>query len=209
MSEKSSEWMKVNPEEKKKRINLFRKYRNKKLIYVCWLERYGKEIADQKLKDLKLKISKSSKGSNNPMFGKPSPQGSGNGWSGWYKGWFFRSFLELSYMINVIERNNWKWESAERKNLAIPYVNWKGTNRYYFTDFIINDNVLVECKPKAFWNSKDIISKSNAAKEFCKDRGWKFELIDPIRLSKKEIKILHDSNKVKFIERYEEKYKKW
>ena len=43
---------------------------------------------------IRNKISLASSGENNHMFGKPSPQGSGNGWSGWYKSWFFkRTFL--------------------------------------------------------------------------------------------------------------------
>ena len=56
------------------------------------------------------------------MFGRPTPQGSGNGWKGWYKGWFFRSLKELSYVVNVLEPNGDIWESAE--NIKIPYVNY-------------------------------------------------------------------------------------
>jgi hypothetical protein len=41
------------------------------------------------------------------------------GWSGWYKGWYFRSLHELSYMINIIERFKFNWKSAERKELKI------------------------------------------------------------------------------------------
>lgn len=80
--------------------------------------RFGKEKANKMKKNLSNKFS----GSKNNMYGKPSPQGSGNGWSGWYKGWFFRSLLELSYMINVIEKNGWKWENAESKKYKIPYT---------------------------------------------------------------------------------------
>ena len=48
-----------------------------------------------------IKISNASKGKNNPMYGKPSPQGSGNGWSGWYKGIYFRSLLYSSFMSSI------------------------------------------------------------------------------------------------------------
>lgn len=44
-------------------------------------EIYGKE----KAVELKEKLSERFSGEGNPMFGKPSPEGSGNGWSGWYK----------------------------------------------------------------------------------------------------------------------------
>jgi hypothetical protein len=36
------------------------------------------------------------------MYGKPSPQGSGNGWSGWYKGKYFRSIMELSFIVEYL-----------------------------------------------------------------------------------------------------------
>jgi hypothetical protein len=39
------------------------------------------------------------------MYGKPSPNGSGNGW-------YFISLHELSYMVNVIERFKLKWNSG-------------------------------------------------------------------------------------------------
>jgi hypothetical protein len=63
---------------------------------------------------MKKKMSDSISGEKNFWFGKPSPVGSGNGWSGWYKGWYFRSLLELSFMIKVIERFKFSWKSADR-----------------------------------------------------------------------------------------------
>ena len=84
-----------------------------KNFYDIWVEKYGKEVANDKLKDYKTKQSENNKGDKNKMFGKPSPNGSGNGWSGWYNGWFFRSILELSYMINIIEKYNISWKNAE------------------------------------------------------------------------------------------------
>ena len=95
-----------------------------KTTYGVWLEKYGKEIADDKLKNLKNKLSILFSGKKNPMYGKPTPIGSGNGWSGWYKGWYFRSLLELSYMINVIERFNLKF--------ALPII-------YFLLSLFLND----------------------------------------------------------------------
>lgn len=62
-----------------------------KSFYDIWIEKYGKEIADKKYNEWREKISNNTRGENNPMYGKPTPTGSGNGWSGWYKGWYFRS----------------------------------------------------------------------------------------------------------------------
>ena len=82
------------------------------------------------------------------MYGKPAPIGSGNGWSGWYKGWYFRSLLELSFMINVIERFNMPWISAENQTYKISYVDTNLKQRNYYADFIIDNKYIVECKPK-------------------------------------------------------------
>jgi len=87
-----------------------------------WEEFYGKEKSNKLKQNMSIRTS----GENNPMYGKPSPQGSGNGWSGWYKGWYFRSLKELSYMINIIERFHLKWENGEQKKYRIEYKDWKG-----------------------------------------------------------------------------------
>lgn len=110
-----------------------------KSFYDIWVEKYGKEDADKKMLLYKKNKSEETSGENNPMYGKPSPQGSGNGWSGWYKGWFFRSIHELSFMINYIERFELNWKSAESKSYKIEYIDYDGKKRNYFPDFIIGN----------------------------------------------------------------------
>lgn len=179
-----------------------------KSFYECWVVKYGKEIADKKLIEFKEKQSKLNRGKNNKMFGKPAPQGSGNGWSGWYKEWYFRSLLELSYMIKVIERFNLKWKSAECKELAIPYTNWDGKQKTYFADFLINNKYLVECKPKKLHNTPSVLSKSSGAKTFSKKRELTYKLRTVKLLEDEDIKQLHNSGEIKFLPKYEEKFQK-
>lgn len=119
-----------------------------KRVYDIWEERHGKEEADKRMTEFRNKLSAASSGKNNPMYGRPSPKGSGNGWSGWYKNWYFRSLRELSYMIRVIERKKYEWESAETKKFSITYKNLDGAERTYRADFFINKDTLVEIKPK-------------------------------------------------------------
>jgi hypothetical protein len=169
-------------------------------------ELYGKEKANR----IRVKLSKASSGENNPMYGKPSPRGSGNGWSGWYKGWYFRSLNELSYMINVIERFNLSWESAERKKYRIEYKDFNGTNRTYYPDFLIDEKYLVEIKPKKLWQSDNVKRKKEAAIEFCKNKNLKYKLTQSIKtLTFSELKILVENNEIKFTERYIEKFEVW
>ena len=92
-----------------------------KIVYNVWMEKYGKEVADQKLSDMKSKISLGVSGENNPMYGKPSPKKSGSGWSGYYKDHYFRSILEFSYLIYLLE-NNINFESGEKKKYNEDWV---------------------------------------------------------------------------------------
>lgn len=175
-----------------------------KSVYSVWLEKYGKEIADQKLEELKKKQSINSSGENNPMYGKPPPNGSGNGWKGWYKNWFFRSLRELSYMINIIEKENLNWETGEK--IKIEYIDYKGIKRTYRPDFIINKNKLIEIKPKKLHNSPSVLSKMNAALEYCKNNNLEYELTDCIILSDYEILNLYNNKIIKFSDRYNIKF---
>jgi TnsA-like endonuclease N terminal/NUMOD3 motif len=164
---------------------------------------------DERATEYKKKLSRASSGKNNSMYGKPSPQGSGNGWSGWYKGKYFRSFLELSFIINVLEKQKLIWDTGERARYNIPYTDYKGTDRSYYPDFIIENSIIVEIKPHNLRNSKDILLKEEAAKKWCKKHNFEYRIIDEVeKLSDDEIRILHDNELVKFINRYEEKFKR-
>ncbi len=167
-------------------------------------EYHGKEKADK----IKILYSNNSSGRNNPMYGKPSPQGSGNGWSGWYNNWYFRSLRELSYMINIIEKQNLQWENGEQNKYKMPYINWDGHERNYFADFVIN-NVIIEIKPKKLVESKLVQLKKEYAEKWCKKNGYAYIIIDDSQfniLSNKEIKELKEKNKIKFGDKYERLY---
>lgn len=150
----------------------------------------------KKSNEIRKKLSKASSGSNNPMFGKPSPKGSGNGISGWYNGWYFRSLHELSFMINVIECFEFNWINGE--SIPIKYIDFLGKERTYFPDFIINERYMIEIKPKKLHKSDEVIRKSEAASQFCKLNGLIYKLVDPSKkLSNEEIKELISTNQVK------------
>lgn len=118
----------------------------KKYARLNFEQRYG----HKKAVEVKNKISKKTSGKNNPMYGKPAPNGSGNGWKGWYKGLFFRSLLELSFLI---ENKDKQVESAEKNKFKISYQDYDGKLRSYFPDFRIAQS-LFECKPKTLWNTQ-------------------------------------------------------
>lgn len=177
-----------------------------KSMYELSVIKYGREEADKRLIETKKKWSANASGENNPMFGKPTPQGSGNGWKGWYDGWFFRSLLELSYMINVIKKEKHDWQTAEVKSLSISYIDPNGTTRTYRADFLVDNKILVEVKPTKLKSSRIVMAKEAAATAFCEARGWTYCLVDPPKLTDAEIKQLHDTGQIKFMDKYESFY---
>ena len=171
-----------------------------------WTKKYGEEEGNKRDLDWKSKLSIATSGSNNPMYGKPSPQGSGNGWSGWYKGWFFRSLRELSYMIEEIEVKGLSWENGEKKKFKIRYIDYAGKERNYFPDFVVEGKIMVECKPVRLHTARTVIDKRLAAEIFCQERGLEYILISPNIISPLRIKELYLSGEIKFTERYEKKF---
>lgn len=163
----------------------------------------GRKISEE----TKRKISIASSGKNNPMYGKPSPTGSGNGWSGWYKGWYFRSLKELSFMIYYIERFNLEWERGEKYRIKYKDEN---KERNYFPDFVINKKYLIEIKPINLWNTKYVQLKKEAAKNFCKEKKLKYKLIDPIKtVSKEKLEEILKRGELVFLKRYQIKFENY
>ncbi len=156
--------------------------------------------------EMKTKKSIMYSGTGNPMFGKPSPHGSGNGWSGWYNGWFFRSILELSYMIKVIDRYSMKWVSGETDKYKITYTDETGVVRNYFADFIITDKYVVEIKPTPLMKTLKVLEKVNAGIEYCSKNNMIYKITNIPPLSDIEFRELIDSNQIKLTERYNKKY---
>jgi hypothetical protein len=181
-------------------------YMGKGGLYGIWLEKYSKEVADQKLIDFKFKLSKATSGSNNPMFGKPAPKGSGNGWKGWYKGFYFRSLLELSFLVNYIDRFKMQFESGEKAKWAITYTKWDGSIGTYFPDYIIEGKYMVEIKPKALINSPLVKVKTEAAIDFCNKNNLKYKIIEPVKIDKQILLDLYNKKDLVFNERLESKY---
>ena len=178
-----------------------------KSVYDVWVKKYGEDIANKKLNEMKKKISSKMSGKNNPMYGKPSPIGSGNGWSGWYKGIYFRSILELSYLKYLMD-NNISFENGEKLSHKIQYkLDNKVKN--YFPDFYLKETQeIVEIKPYNLIGSKINLAKFEAGKKIY---GDKFKVItdkDIVKLDFNEIKCMYNNNEIKFIKKYDDKFKK-
>lgn len=204
---------KLSPEKRKQAIKNL-KLANKAKVpqlsnYVYWSRKYGVEEADKRLAACKKKQSENFTGSGNPMYGKPAPSKSGKGWKGWYKKWFFRSLRELSYVIGYLEPNKIKWIPAEAKELRMSYLTPMGVERTYSADFLVNDNILVEIKPKRLHTTPLIKAKTAAAETFCKERGWTYLLTDVEIIPFEQMKLLHASGDLVFTELYEKIFREF
>lgn len=182
--------------------------RGKKLLDV-YIAKYGEGEGQKRFANMIAKHPKFGKGEDNPQWGKPANQGSGNGWSGWYRGWYFRSLLELSFMINYIEAQDIHFVTAETKQYRIPYM-LNGVARNYFADFVLEDSILAEVKPLSLLSSAIVMSKAKAATEWCNSHRLSYRIFtekDFDILSSDQLKELRAAGYIKFIHRYEEKYK--
>lgn len=211
---KQSELRKGKPITERHRENIKKYYKNHdnpmkgRSVYSVWINKYGKEKADKLMEDYKYKQSLNNKGENNPMYGKPSPKGSGQGWKGWYNGIYFRSLRELSYMM-YMDENNIKWKSAETKELSIKYIGVDNQERTYRADFILTElKKLIEIKPIRLQSSQSIKLKTNAAIEFCQNNNLVFEIID-FAIDYNKIKVALDMGIIKFDRNYKEKFLKY
>jgi hypothetical protein len=204
--ERKKYYEKIKSEEYRKYISEYMKknppMKGKSWYTIC-VEKYGVEIADQRKKEWASKVGQ--KGEKNYWYGKTPPYGSGNGWSGWYKGWYFRSLLELSYMVNVIEKHKIKWETGENSNYKIIFE-YKESTKNYHPDFILDNKYMIECKPKKLWKTNLVELKATAAKEFCEKNGLIYKLRTVPILSDDEITSLYLNGDLVWIERYKLKY---
>jgi len=160
-----------------------------------WTAKYGEDKASEMVRKFRELQSKHSSGENNPMFAKPSPKKSGSGVSGWYKNIYFRSLLELSFIVNYLERFNMEWESGELRKYIIKY-NHDGKTKNYFPDFVINEKYVVECKPKKLWGTKQNQAKFEFAKKHCEKNNMIYKVIDPVKIKNIKLNNLIESGLV-------------
>jgi hypothetical protein len=202
LKKQRSEFNKNNP-WRYKALNLCNTFFKKNKTYE---EIYGTEKSIL----IKSKQSKSGKGKHsmligpkNPQYGKPAHKLSGKSCKGYYKNIFFRSIHELSFIINVLEKNNIAWESGELKKHIIPYVTKHGIMRNYFPDFI-TEKEIIEIKPAALINTEQNISKQQAAKIFAKQINKEYKIYterDFDLLKQEQINTMLATNILKFIKK--------
>lgn len=165
-----------------------------KSVFDIWVEKYGIDEAIIRNEIRKQKVSMKVKGNKNPMYGKETPKKSGNGISGWYKEFYFRSLHELKFIL-ICERFNFSIKSAE--SLKLPYIHYNGQERTYSPDYIVNEKYLVEVKPIKLQNTPLNILKFNSGKKYSQENNLKFKVCDWGVVYQKELDTLIENKLVK------------
>lgn len=144
----------------------------RKFYGMTWNEKFGREKAD-KMREVASKNCKfvPKFGPDNRQFGKPAHKLAGKGTKGYYRGIYFRSLLEASF-IRHLQNNNIQFENGELRKYAILYV-FEGRQRNYFSDFVTADAVY-EIKPKSLLKTAINCVKFEAARIWCMNNNKKY-----------------------------------
>lgn len=155
--------------------------------HVHGLKRYAKEKTGKTLEEVhgielaqKLRESRSlhAKGEHNPAYGKVYVNG-GKSVKGYYKGRFFRSLLEYSFMKHLELTGISLHDDVDYENFVIPFV-FENRQRTYRPDFHVkSQGIVYEVKPAYVVNRPGKLqsSKWNAAHEFLSMRELKFVVV--------------------------------
>lgn len=173
--------------------------KGKSLISI-WTERYGTDGGQERMAQFRQLCSDNFSGEGNPMYGKPAPQGSGNGWKGWYRDHYFRSLRELSFMMDRDQRNI-PWVSGE--TMSIPY-SLDGKLRTYRPDFLCG-TVVIELKPQRLIASHSVAAKTEAARLHCAERGLTYEIFD-IEIDSAALWTAYKAGLIRFARDYEKRF---
>lgn len=170
---------------------------------ITWENKYGKLRADEMKANHRLKcVLKPMFGKDNYQFGKPAHKLSGKGQKGYYRGRFFRSLLELSYIVNVLEKEEIEYYNGELKKYKFKYI-FEGSERNYFCDFVTNnEKTFIEIKPKSLCRTLQNIAKFTAAEKWCTENGCEYIVVteeDFKQLTKEELDILKGDNIIELL----------
>jgi hypothetical protein len=143
---------------------------------MSWEELYGAEKAKMmKIHHKSICKLKPLYGADNHQFRKPAHYKSGAGVKGYYKGIFFRSLMEASFIVNYLEKNNLVFENGELKKYAFKYT-LNNRTRNYFCDFVVRDT-FYEIKPLSLHKTIQNTAKWSAANKWCIENNKVFKVL--------------------------------
>lgn len=70
---------------------------------------------------------------------------------------------------------------------------------------MVDGKILVEVKPRRLHNSWTVKTKAEAARKFCREKGWRYVLCDVEPLSQEKIEMMFLTGVIVFLPKYEKK----
>ena len=87
---------------------------------------------------------------------------------------FYSSSYELVRM-KQLDESGIIW--TKKHKIRIPYVNKLGQKRNYVPDFLVNNTILEEVKPKSLVDKDNNPEKMLAAREYCKNNNLEYKVL--------------------------------
>jgi len=162
--------------------------------HVHGLKRYAKDRTGKSLEEvhgvtlaseIRANRSLNAKGENNPSYGRVYDNG-GKSVKGHYKGKFFRSLLEYSFMKYLESNNIDLQQDVDYECFQAKFI-FEGRERTYRPDFYVkSQNVVYEVKPSyVLKKAPELqVAKWNAMRELLTFRGIKFQIVTEIDFPK-------------------------
>jgi hypothetical protein len=99
---------------------------------------------------------------------------------GWYKSLIsgIKEYYESSYELErmkQLDALNIPW--TKKHHIRIEYINENKRYSNYVPDFLVNNKIIEEVKPKPLINTKNNLLKFEAARKFCEENGYKFKIL--------------------------------
>jgi len=163
-------------------------------------EIYGEERAA----DISRRTSAAVSGENNPAWGKVYAR-SGRSVKGWYKGVFFRSLFELSFLLHA--ERSMGLDVQHDLDYEAHLIRWSGGT--YRPDFgVPSQGLLFEVKPSRLAKTPKNMAKFEAARAYCAERGLEFRVVTEDDFPKLSFQELLAVEGVKWDERTFEYFRK-
>jgi hypothetical protein len=160
---------------------------------ISYEERYGVKRSNE----MKQKIGEKSAGVKNPMFGKlsTSKKRTNRGINGFYKGHYFRSLIELSFMKHL-ERTGLSLDNDVQYETISVIYEFENSLHTYFPDFYIpSQSIIYEIKHSS--ETKELSARNHAKftamENFCKLNALTFKV-----LTEHDFKVFHSKNDFRF-----------
>ena len=174
---------KYNRENNDIKKKMYSQERNKKISEArkkYWEDKKGKTVEQLYGEETGMYIRKTksqqTSGKNNPAYGKV--YNNAGRVRGYYKGYFFRSLWECSF-LRFLEENGTDLKDVEYEKIKLPYTKDGGGRTYTPDYFLPKEKKLIEVKSK--WHlerdKEDIELKKFVAEKWCKQNNATYEIL--------------------------------